>query len=242
MPENAPLYEDMTVEAFLRFIAEMRGFTGKGRNQKAEEAMEKCFLANVRYQTIETLSKGYHQRVCFAQALLHDPPVLLLDEPTDGLDPNQRQVVRNMIRHMAQKKTILLSTHLLEEVDAICSRIIIISGGKLVVDGAPAELRTRSKTYHQLTLDLVAPLAEATTALEQLGDVRKVEHVQTRGERQTFRLTPKNGQPLAMPALELARSRKWLVTDLQTSLGRLDDMFFSLTTTADVSDAARKED
>ena len=242
LPENAPLYDDMTVEAFLRFIAEMRGFTGKQRNQKAEAAMETCFITNVRYQTIETLSKGYHQRVCFAQALLHDPPVLMLDEPTDGLDPNQKQVVRKMIRHMGQKKTILLSTHLLEEVEAICSRIIIISSGKLVVDGTPAELRKRSKTYNQMTLDIVAPLADATQAFEQLGDVGKVEHIQMRGERQTFRLTPKDGQPLAMQALELARGRKWLVTDLQTSLGCLDDVFLSLTTTADVSDVARKED
>jgi ABC-2 type transport system ATP-binding protein len=151
-------------------------------------------------------------------------------------------VVCNMIRHMGQKKMIVLSTHLLEEVEAICSRVIIISGGKLVVNGTPEELRKRSKTYNQVTLDIVAPLADATKALEQLGDVRKVEHIQTRGERHTFRLTPKNGQPLAMQVLELARGRKWLVTDLQTSLGRLDDVFLSLTTTADVSDVARKED
>lgn len=146
LPENAPAYGDMTVREFLGFIARMRGYAGPEIQQRADEAMEKCWLESVASQTIETLSKGYRQRVCFAQAILHDPPILVLDEPTDGLDPNQKHVVRNMIRAMGKEKVIIFSTHVLEEVDAVCSRAIIISGGSVVADSTPEELRSRSQT------------------------------------------------------------------------------------------------
>jgi ABC-2 type transport system ATP-binding protein len=141
LPENAPSYPDMTVEEFLSFIAEVRGFRGAEKQQRVEAALAKCILIPVRGQAIETLSKGYRQRTCFAQAILHDPSVLILDEPTEGLDPNQKYVVRSMIKEMAKDKAIVLSTHILEEVEAICTRIIIISGGRLVADSSPADLR-----------------------------------------------------------------------------------------------------
>jgi ABC-2 type transport system ATP-binding protein len=140
LPENAPSYGDMTVAAFLRFIAEMRGFHGAEKDRRVDVTMERCLLTSVRHQTIETLSKGYRQRTCFAQAILHDPPVLILDEPTEGLDPNQKHVVRQMIREMARDKVIVFSTHILEEVASVCTRAIIISGGRLVADSTPAEL------------------------------------------------------------------------------------------------------
>jgi len=145
LPENAPSYGDMTVTEFLKFMAEMRGFSGAERNKRIEETMEKCFLTNVRHQPIETLSKGYRQRTCFAQALIHDPAALVMDEPTDGLDPNQKHVVRKMLREMSPEKVIILSTHVLEEVEAMCNRVVIISGGKVVADSTPAEL-TKTKT------------------------------------------------------------------------------------------------
>ena len=242
LPENAPLYEDMTVVDFLRFIAEMRGFTGAARNAKAAAAIETCFLDSVRHQPMETLSKGYRQRTCFAQSILHDPPVMILDEPTDGLDPNQKQVVRNMIRRMGREKTIILSTHLLEEVETVCSRVIVISAGRLVADSTPDALKKRSKSYHEVTIQLVAPAAEAQAVFEKIGDVQQVEAVETSHERQTFRLHPRDGQAVAPAALDAARNHQWLVLDLQTHNGRLDDVFHSLTTTADVSDLARKED
>jgi ABC-2 type transport system ATP-binding protein len=144
----------MTVESFLRFVAEMRGFSGAERNTKADAAMDRAFLTNVRHQTIETLSKGYRQRTCFAQAILHDPPVLIMDEPTDGLDPNQKHVVRSLIKQMAMKKTIVLSTHVLEEVEAICTRVIIISNGQLVADSTPAALKGKGsldEVFRKLT-------------------------------------------------------------------------------------------
>ena len=144
LPENAPAYPEMTVAEFLGFIAEVRGFRApKVRQAQVDRAVALTQLASVRHQTIETLSKGYKQRVGFAQALLHDPPALVLDEPTDGLDPNQKNEVRALIKSMAAQKAVILSTHILEEVEAICNRVIIISRGRVVVDETPAELQAR---------------------------------------------------------------------------------------------------
>jgi len=144
LPESAPAYGEMTVEEFLAFIAECRGFrTAEAKRATVDKAIALTHLAPVRKQSIETLSKGFKQRVGFAQALLHDPPVLVLDEPTDGLDPNQKNEVRALIKNMAVEKAVILSTHILEEVDAICNRVIIISQGRVVVDETPAELHAR---------------------------------------------------------------------------------------------------
>lgn len=144
LPESAPAYPEMTVEEFLGFIAEVRGFrSATARRTQVDRAIGLTHLAPVRKQTIETLSKGFKQRVGFAQALLHDPGVLVLDEPTDGLDPNQKNEVRSLIKAMAVEKAVILSTHILEEVDAICNRVIIISQGKVVADETPASLHAR---------------------------------------------------------------------------------------------------
>jgi ABC-2 type transport system ATP-binding protein len=143
LPENAPSYHTMTVTDFLTFIGEVRGYAGKELREKVENAITKSRLESVRNQTIETLSKGYRQRTCFAQAILHDPQVLIMDEPTDGLDPNQKFVVRQMIKEMAADKAIIISTHILEEVDAVCTRAVVISGGQVVANGTPAELRAK---------------------------------------------------------------------------------------------------
>ncbi len=138
--ENAPAYEEMPVESFLRFICDVRGIRS-GRKQRIGEIAEMCAIGSVMHQTFGTLSKGYRRRVGLAQALLHDPDVLLLDEPTDGLDPNQKHQVRELIKSLAKKKCIVVSTHILEEVDAICNRIVIIDRGRLLVDSTPTDLR-----------------------------------------------------------------------------------------------------
>ncbi len=143
LPESAPSYRAMTVEDFLTFIAKIRGFSGAEVKSRVEAVIEKAKLSTVARQTIDTLSKGYRQRTCFAQAIIHDPQVLIMDEPTDGLDPNQKFTVREMIREMAADKAIIISTHILEEVDAVCTRAIVIANGEIKADGTPSELRSK---------------------------------------------------------------------------------------------------
>ena len=157
LPESAPSYRAMVVEDYLKFIAEIRGFHGKLAKEKVEAVIEKARLRPVAKKTIETLSKGYRQRTCFAQAILHDPAVLIMDEPTDGLDPNQKQTVREMIKEMAAEKAIVISTHILEEVDAVCTRALVIADGQIKADGTPAQLRAMDPSgrldvvFHNLT-------------------------------------------------------------------------------------------
>ena len=144
LPENAPGYADMSVHGFLSFCAELRGLQGDARKKAVGRAVELCFLESVLYQSIDTLSKGYKHRTCLAQSLIHDPDILIMDEPTDGLDPNQKYEVRNLIKRMGENKAIIFSTHILEEVEAVCSRVIIIDRGRIVANGTPQELKARS--------------------------------------------------------------------------------------------------
>ena len=159
LPENAPSYRAMTVRDFLAFIAGIRGYAGRSARERVEAVLEKARLTAVAGQTIDTLSKGYRQRTCFAQAILHDPKVLIMDEPTDGLDPNQKFVVREMIKEMASEKAIIVSTHILEEVDAVCTRAIVIARGEIKADGKPEELKRLDgsgdlgKVFRKLTME-----------------------------------------------------------------------------------------
>jgi ABC-2 type transport system ATP-binding protein len=153
LPENAASYPDMTVHGFLNFIAELRGLRGEARKKAVHHVVELCFLESVLGQSIDTLSKGYRHRTCLAQALIHDPEVLIMDEPTDGLDPNQKHEVRNLIRELGKSKAIVFSTHILEEVDAACTRAIIIDRGRIVASGTPDELgRPLDEVFRRLTL------------------------------------------------------------------------------------------
>ena len=152
LPENAPSYRSMTVTDFLTFIAQVRGFRGAEVKKRVDDAIEQTSLGAAVRQTIDTLSKGYRQRVCFAQAILHNPEVLIMDEPTDGLDPNQKFAVRQLIKSMAKEKAIIVSTHILEEVDAVCTRCVIIAHGKIVANGTPEELKKKDPNGH---LDVV---------------------------------------------------------------------------------------
>src|SRR5437762_1256619 len=175
LPENAPAYTDMTVYGFLNFTAELRGLRGDGKTKAIHRVVEMCFLESVLYQSVETLSKGYRHRTCFAQSIIHDPDVLILDEPTDGLDPNQKHEVRTLIRRMGEKKAIVFSTHILEEVDAVCSRAIIIDRGKIVANGTPAELRRKSDWAGAVTVRISGVnAATVTSKLGQLALAKKV--------------------------------------------------------------------
>jgi len=153
LPENAPSYPDMTVRGFLEFAAALRGLEGEARRKAVSRVAEQCFLGAVMRQSIDTLSKGYRHRTCLAQALIHDPEVLVLDEPTDGLDPNQKHEVRNLIRELGKTKAVVFSTHILEEVDAACTRAIIIDRGRIVANGTPDELgRPLDEVFRRITL------------------------------------------------------------------------------------------
>ncbi len=229
LPENAPAYTDMTVHGFLSFAAEIRGLRGEARKSAVQRAIEMCFLESVRHQSVETLSKGYRHRTCFAQSIIHDPDVLVLDEPTDGLDPNQKFEIRGLIRRMGEKKAIIFSTHILEEVDAVCSRAIIIDRGRIVANGTPTELRRKSDWAGAVTLR-VSGLA-ASAVKEKLGQLRSAKRVTAEGNgtRATATVFPRIAGDGDLTRDVLEATRGWQVEELHTEEGRLDDVFRSIT-------------
>jgi len=233
LPENAPAYTDMTVYGFLNFCAELRGLRGDDRKRAVHRVVEMCFLENVIHQSVETLSKGYRHRTCFAQSVIHDPDVLVMDEPTDGLDPNQKHEVRGIIRRMGEKKAIIFSTHILEEVEAACSRAIIIDRGQIVANGTPAELKNRSETAGAVAVRLIGvPAASASQKLGALPIARRASVVEERNAVATIRVLPRpecrNGE-LARSISELTLKEGWKLEELHTEEGRLDEVFRSIT-------------
>jgi ABC-2 type transport system ATP-binding protein len=229
LPEGAPAYADMTPVSYLRFIAGIRDLSGAERKRRFDAVVAQTHLESVLYQPIETLSKGYKRRVGLAQALLHDPEVLVLDEPTDGLDPNQKHEVRTLIGQMASNKAIIISTHILEEVTAVCTRALIIAHGKIVADGTPPELEAHSRHHNAVTLKIDAAAAEAAgTALRALEDVASV---QKSGEAELL-VFPKSGKSILAAVNELAKSSGWPVHEIYAERGRLDDVFRDITTKA----------
>ena len=231
LPEGAPSYGDMTARQFLAFIAEVRGFKGAEAKARVAGAVEKTEIAPVLDQPIETLSKGFKRRVGLAQAILHDPPVLIMDEPTDGLDPNQKHSVRALIRAMAAEKAIIISTHLLEEVEAICTRAVIIDRGAIVADGTPEELLARSRYHNAVTL--VLPDDKATAAagkLKALGSVAAVEKNARPDGAVRLTAFPKSGALLIEAVSALAMRENWAVKEMYAEPGRLDEVFRAITT------------
>ncbi len=230
LPENAPAYTDMTVSGFLNFAAELRGMRGDAKKKAVARAVEMCFLESVQHQSVETLSKGYRHRTCFAQSIIHDPDVLVLDEPTDGLDPNQKHEVRGLIRRMGEKKAIIFSTHILEEVDAVCSRAIIIDRGRIVANGTPAELRQRSESAGAVTLRVTGVNgATVSQKLSQLATVKRASIIKEDATGVTARAFPKaNGNGTLADSIADA-AQGWRIVELHTEEGRLDDVFRSIT-------------
>jgi len=242
LPEGAPSYGEMTVRGFLQFIAGVRGLDAERRRSRLDDVIARLQLQGVLAQSIETLSKGFRRRVGLAQAILHDPQVLILDEPTDGLDPNQKHEVRALINAMAADKIIVISTHILEEVDAVCTRAIIIAQGRIVADEKPQSLETRSRYHNAVTLGFadLTQLARARATLESMPQVAAVEVREREG-----RLTalPRSGE-LVLPAItEMARQQGWSVNELHLESGRLDEVFRAITCPARpaAASAARQE-
>jgi ABC-2 type transport system ATP-binding protein len=228
LPEGAPSYGEMTVRHFLAFVADLRALEGARRSERLKHVIEHLQLGGVLEQTIDTLSKGFRRRVGLAQAIVHDPPVLILDEPTDGLDPNQKHEVRSLINDMARDKIIVISTHILEEVDAVCTRAIIISRGRIVADDTPAGLAARSRYHNAVSMQLEQPaqLASARAAVAALPAVAQVE-VSERDARLTA--LPQAGATI-LPALsELAAREGLRLKELHLESGRLDEVFRTIT-------------
>ena len=227
LPENAASYPDMTVGAFLGFIADLRGLSGDAKKSALQRVVDQCFLGSVLRQSIDTLSKGYKHRTCLAQALIHDPEVLVMDEPTDGLDPNQKHQVRNLIRELGKTKAVVFSTHILEEVDAACTRAIIIDRGRIVANGTPLELRQMSALAGAVTLQaagLDAAAGEKLAALPAAGRVEQLEGA--------LRVYPKDKDAsgeLTRSIMEIVTREGWKLDGLRTEEGQLDEVFRRIT-------------
>lgn len=230
LPEGAPAYSDMTPSSFLSFVAQVRGFTGSDLQRRVAETIKKVNLDSVVNQRIETLSKGFKRRVGLAQAILHDPSVLVLDEPTDGLDPNQKHEVRTLIKAMAREKAIILSTHILEEVHAVCTRAIIIARGKVITDGTPQELESRSPSFNAITIKVRTGNAQGIRDLLQaIPGVKRIEDVDGEEGACGFRIYPDSGRSLLAEVSQCSRDHRWDVLELSVDRGQLDEIFRSLT-------------
>ena len=232
LPESAPSYDEMLVGEFLSFVAEIRGYGGKELRRRVSIVIEMTALGEVKEQLIETLSKGFRQRTSLAQALLHDPPVLILDEPTDGLDPNQKHEVRSLIQRISEERTILISTHILEEVEAVCTRAMIISAGKVVGYGTPDELMSQSLYRNSVTVSVNgADPTQLLNDFNQLDFVYSVERIpEKRQELVTMRLFPKNKESIALQLEQFLFAKNIPIEQFNVNRGRLDEVFRELTT------------
>ena len=230
LPEGAPSYGELAVAEFLNFAARVRGLTGITGTRRMDEMVERLQLQPVLAQTIETLSKGFRRRVCLAQALLHDPPALILDEPTDGLDPNQQREVHALIRGMARDRAIIVSTHALDEVRAACNRVAIVAHGRLRVEGTPAELEKRSRYHHAVSFRAPAS-ALACELLARQPQVETVEVDPVDGRATVF---PRDGSEIFHVVVKLLEEQRVRVEELQLERGRLEDVFRQVTDEASI--------
>ncbi|HAK50517.1 MAG TPA: ABC transporter ATP-binding protein [Gammaproteobacteria bacterium] len=230
LPEGAPCYEEMTPRSFLRFIAAVRGFEGSEIENRIKDVVETLSLHTVLDQRIETLSKGFKRRVGLAQAIIHDPMVLILDEPTDGLDPNQKHQVREMIHGLSKDKIVIISTHILEEVTAVCTRAVIISRGKIVADCSPEELEAKSRYHMAVTVNAGSEdVDEIENYMQGLENVAEVE----RNGTDLLLIPTSSDTQLLADVVEGIREKNWQIEGLFQEKGRLDEVFRSITEEAD---------
>ena len=230
LPEGAPTYGDMTPSSFLSFIGEIRGFDGKERQSRIDMVVEKVRIKEVLFQPIETLSKGYKRRVGLAQAILHNPKILILDEPTDGLDPNQKHHVRGLINEMAQEKAIIVSTHILEEVEAVCSDVVIISGGRLIEKGTPEELLKRDPSRNSVVINFKKEnLAQVKKVLGSFEIIPRDDQFQRRSALMGFQIMSKTDIGVLVSITDLIRKGKLPVEEVYLEKGTLDSVFRKIT-------------
>jgi ABC-2 type transport system ATP-binding protein len=230
LPEGAPLYAEMTPRGFLSFVAQLRGMQGRDLAKSVEKAVGRTGLGPVLDQTIETLSKGYKRRVGIAQAILHDPEVLIMDEPTDGLDPNQKHHVRQLIMEMAKEKAIIVSTHILEEVEAVCTRAVVINKGRIVADGTAEDLMKLGPYHGAVTIRVASDRGEAVRgALAAVAGVKTVETVGDVNGVLQLRAIPKNGAGIVADVASAIRQKSLAVDEIFVERGKLDDVFRQIT-------------
>ena len=227
LPENNPLYNDLLVHEYLSFVADLRGLTKAERRTNIEQAVEETGISEVYYRPVGQCSKGYKQRVGLAQAILHHPDVLIMDEPTEGLDPNQRVPIRELIRTMGSQRTVMLSTHVLSEVEETCDRLLIISRGRIVAAGTVDELQAQAQTEREIDLEVVGDDVES--ALRDLPGVGSLQHLQPVDGRQRYTISVTGETDLRPEIFQLAKQKDWVVWDLHQKLARLEDLFHSVT-------------
>ncbi len=228
LPEGAPSYGEMSVSGFLGFIADLRGLRGARRRERLDHVYSRLQLEPVLAQTVDTLSKGFRRRVGLAQAIVHDPPVLILDEPTDGLDPNQKHEVRSLINDMAREKILVISTHILEEVAAVCTRAIIIAHGRIVADETPQGLAARSRYANAVSFRLAAD-ADAAALQRDLLTVPGVSAVEFEARDRRMTVLPQPGTPVLGQLQSRAAAAGVALRELQVEAGRLDEVFRTIT-------------
>jgi ABC-2 type transport system ATP-binding protein len=228
LPEGAPSYGEMTPSEFLDFVADIRGLSGEHRRARRSVVVERLGLAPVIDQAIETLSKGFRRRVGLAQALIHDPKVLILDEPTDGLDPNQKHEVRRLINELSKDKLVIVSTHILEEVHEVCTRAIIIAEGRIVADETPGALERRSRYHHAVTLRFEKP-GEFEAARREIAALAEVASVEADPRERRLTAVPRPSKNALPPVSALIVKQDWDVPELHLESGRLDEVFRTLT-------------
>lgn len=236
LPEDTPIYRDMTVREYLTFVADVRGMDANLRDRRIKEIGGRCGLGDAAGKLVGELSKGFRQRVGLAQAMLHDPDILVLDEPTSGLDPNQIVEIRDLIKEVGKEKTVLLSTHILPEVQATCSRILIISGGKLVADGTPDELQKRDRgARYRLVLEANGvPRDAIRERLAKVGGVSRCEVTTGDGGEHAFKIDAATAEDLRKPLFRAAVDNQWTLLELVREQASLEDVFRHLTTRDDV--------
>jgi ABC-2 type transport system ATP-binding protein len=228
LPEGAPSYGEMTVSEFLDFVADIRGLRGEQRRERRNVVIDRLGLAPVIDQVVETLSKGFRRRVGLAQALIHDPQVLILDEPTDGLDPNQKHEVRRLINELSKDKLVIVSTHILEEVHEVCTRAIIIANGRIVADETPTALEARSRYHHAVSLRFEKD-AELAAAIREIPLLPEVSTVESDARERRLTALPKPGANVLAAVSAIIDQHDWDVPELHLESGRLDEVFRTLT-------------
>ncbi len=229
LPELVPLYRDMRVREYLKFRAQIKGLKGDHLKSRMDDVVERCGLQAVRRKMIKTLSKGFRQRVGLADALIHDPPLLILDEPTNGLDPNQIRSIRNLIKQLGEDHTILLSTHILSEVEMICDKIVIIDSGRIMACDTPSNLIGQMRAAGRVTVELQGDAAEAGTALGNLDQIRKVTHDMSQGDWQHYSVLVESGTDARERIFKLCNGRGWPLRSLYRHDATLEDVFVELT-------------